>query len=82
MTYNVLLLFCPLKYFYDLLYVCAAQSKHASKVGEGEEEEQEQALCAFCRGQSIIANYNLAHNKAKKRIKGQEKCKSYFEKIK
>lgn len=64
MTYNVLLLFCPLKYFYDLLYVCAAQSKHASKVGEmEEEEEQKQALCASCRGQSIIANYNLAQTK-------------------
>lgn len=66
MTYNVLLLFCPLKYFYDMLYVCAAQSKHASKMGEGEEEELEQVQCASCCGQSIIANYNLAHNKAKK----------------
>lgn len=41
--------FAPLKYFYDLLYVCAAQSKHASKGRSvcGGVDHNNIALCAL-----------------------------------
>lgn len=62
--------FAPLKYFYDLLYVCAAQSKHASKgrswgTGMCGGSTTTTLPCALSLSPEPInhqANYNLAHN--------------------